>query len=65
MATEASKEVRSLGEGIAEWERITGQRAADPGCSCCGAPHSLTYTDENGNTDYNDVDYNEDEDSDW
>jgi hypothetical protein len=55
LAKGASKEVYSLNEGIAEWERITGERASDAGCPCCGAPHSFEFDGE-----YNDVDYEED-----
>jgi len=64
LATNASKEFFSLGEGVAEWERITGERASDAGCSCCGAPHSLTYEGPNGGYESNEIDYDE-EDDDW
>jgi hypothetical protein len=42
LAREASKEVASFREGIAEWERITGEDATALGCSCCGTPHSFS-----------------------
>lgn len=48
LATTAAKHVPSAAEGIAEWERVTGQSAGDLGCNCCGPPHSFTYTPDNG-----------------
>ena len=45
LATKASREGLSLGDAIEEWESITGERANDLGCSCCGTPHRFS-TDE-------------------
>lgn len=39
LATRAHKAFHSLNEGIAEWERITGEWSEDEGCECCGQPH--------------------------
>lgn len=39
LATSASVERPSIGEAVAEFERITGKAAGDEGCSCCGPPH--------------------------
>ena len=43
LATSASKEFNSEREGIAEWERITGQSERDNGCECCGPPHRFWF----------------------
>ena len=48
LATTAAKHVPSAAEGIAEWERVTGQAAGDLGCNCCGPPHYFNYTPDNG-----------------
>ena len=32
-------------EAVAEWERITGHDASDPGCECCGNPHTFFIHD--------------------
>lgn len=45
LATEATVERDSLGEAIAEWERITGENADDDGCPCCGPPHYFSEED--------------------
>lgn len=39
LAKRAHKAFHSLNEGIAEWERITGEWSEDEGCECCGQPH--------------------------
>lgn len=39
LAIAATREGLSLGEAIAEWERVTGQNSNDAGCPCCGEPH--------------------------
>lgn len=39
LATSAYREGLSLDDAIEEWERVTGERASDEGCDCCGAPH--------------------------
>jgi hypothetical protein len=46
-AYHASIESPSLDIAVATWEHITGERAADKGCACCGVPHSFT-ADDNG-----------------
>lgn len=33
----------SLDEAIAQWEAITGLRADEPGCECCGCPHDFVF----------------------
>lgn len=48
LAKSASREGLTLGEAIAEWERITGLDSAALGCSCCGAPHLFTTYNDNG-----------------
>lgn len=40
-ACKASKDFPTLAEAIREWEEITGQKASEEGCNCCGAPHSF------------------------
>lgn len=37
-----------LMDAVSEWERVTGCTATDAGCPCCGAPHSFTEYDDNG-----------------
>jgi hypothetical protein len=39
LATTAFREGLSLEEAIEEWERVTGEGAAEEGCACCGRPH--------------------------
>ncbi|UJQ86845.1 hypothetical protein PQE16_gp55 [Arthrobacter phage Reedo] len=39
LATAATRTGLSLDDAIAEWERVTGERAEDEGCDCCGQPH--------------------------
>lgn len=46
LAQEATRSGLSLEEAVAEWEKITGLESTDPGCSCCGQPH--TFTETNG-----------------
>lgn len=43
LATKAAKQFESAKEGIAEWERVTGQDAGDEGCHCCGCPHNFEF----------------------
>lgn len=58
LATGAEKHVPSPAEGVAEWERITGQSASDEGCNCCGRPHNFTFKDaETGKISYLDHTY--------
>ena len=52
--------VESVDVAVAKWEHVTKERAADPGCSCCGPPHSF-YADQGGYWDGRD----EDDDDDW
>jgi hypothetical protein len=47
LANRATKQFNSLGEGIQEWERITGKTSTELGCGCCGPPHS--FHDDKGN----------------
>lgn len=42
------RNAKSLGEAIAEWERVTGESSNALGCSCCGTPHSFTVYDDDG-----------------
>lgn len=50
ITTYARKDFSSMREAVEEWERITGQRAAEPGCyTCCGQPHYFSGTDADGN----------------
>lgn len=48
LARSAIKEgATSLEKAAEEWEQITGERATDAGCPCCGIPHTFTlYGDE-------------------
>jgi hypothetical protein len=48
LATKASKDFGSMREAVSEWESVTGQRAADEGCHCCGPPHNFSGKDEDG-----------------
>lgn len=41
LATSAERSGLTENQAIAEWETITGERAYDQGCSCCGEPHSF------------------------
>ena len=43
LATSARKPGVTLGEAIAEFDRITSADSRDVGCSCCGNPHSFTF----------------------
>lgn len=46
LARSAAKEFSTLEEAIEEFERVTGQRASDQGCNCCGVPHEFEYRNE-------------------
>lgn len=48
LATKARKRFEKMGDGICEWERLTGKSSTSVGCSCCGVPHS--FRSENINT---------------
>ena len=52
LASSASVEGKTLGEAIADWESATGAASNALGCNCCGAPHSFTFEDDNGKTEY-------------
>lgn len=52
LATDASKRFASADEGVREWSSLTGERASDVGCNCCGPPHSFTWKDDDGTTKY-------------
>ena len=52
LATSAAKETDDPDAAIREFESATGQNSSDEGCNCCGAPHSFTYTDDNGDSHY-------------
>lgn len=65
LATSASREGLSLRVAVAEWEDVTGLRAADAGCSCCGNPHSFSFEGDNGEQDWNDVDQYDEWDDEW
>lgn len=39
LADRASKEFKTLEDGIDEWEVLTGQNHLAHGCDCCGQPH--------------------------
>lgn len=32
----------TLRQAAEEWERVTGLRSTDAGCTCCGKPHNFT-----------------------
>lgn len=57
LATSATKSDTTLGEAIAEWERITGESSAALGCSCCGPPHNFTFEGEDGSWEHYSPDY--------
>jgi hypothetical protein len=46
LAKRASKDFDNVGDAIREFEKVTGQKASDEGCPCCGAPHSFSWEDE-------------------
>lgn len=52
LATHATREGLTLREAIAEWEFVTGQYSNELGCSCCGPPHSFTFTGDDKKTEY-------------
>lgn len=65
LASGATREGLTLDQAVEEWESVTGQRAADAGCSCCGHPHSFYFEGDNGEYEWNDVDPADDDDWDW
>lgn len=50
LASSATRTGLSLGDAIAEWERITGQESSALGCECCGTPHY--FAEETGDGHY-------------
>jgi len=52
LAVKASKEFPSVRDAIIEFEELTGEKATDEGCNCCGPPHTFEWTDENGKWNY-------------
>lgn len=46
LAARATRSGIGFREAIAEWESVTGARANELGCSCCGTPHGFS-SDEN------------------
>jgi hypothetical protein len=52
LASSASKDFESPDAGIEEWQEIIGQDPWEEGCNCCGAPHSFSYEDKNGEVHY-------------
>jgi hypothetical protein len=44
LAMRASKSFETPAEAIREFERVTGQKATDEGCNCCGAPHTFSWS---------------------
>lgn len=59
LATSATRKGSNPSDVVAEWERITGQKASEEGCNCCGPPHSFNYTDEEGEYHYTTVEVTE------
>jgi hypothetical protein len=51
-AGQAAKRFDSVRDGIAEWERITGQDAGAIGCTCCGPPHAFEWDADDGTHKY-------------
>lgn len=50
LATRASRRGVTFEEALAEFEKVTGQHAHEPGCQCshCGRPHHFTLYDMHG-----------------
>jgi hypothetical protein len=48
LAMSCAKAGEDPNELVREWERITGQNAADQGCNCCGPPHSFEWIGPDG-----------------
>lgn len=49
LAKRAVREGLNLREAAREWELVTGARATDAGCACCGQPHNFTEYDDDDN----------------
>lgn len=54
LATSAAIETDNPNEAIKQFERLAHQSVNDEGCSCCGPPHSFSYT-KDGKTSYLDL----------
>lgn len=54
-AMSAAKKFKNAPEGVKEWEKVTGQNAADQGCNCCGNPHNFEWHDDDGSVAYSSV----------
>jgi hypothetical protein len=52
LAKRAEKEFETPADAIREFETVTGQKASDEGCNCCGAPHSFQWTNARGEWSY-------------
>jgi len=52
LATYAEKETDNIKSLLQEFEAITGQDVSDEGCNCCGAPHSFSWYDDDGDYHY-------------
>lgn len=52
LASSATLETDDFEQGVYDWESITGQRAADEGCNCCGSPHSFSFEATDGTWHY-------------
>ena len=48
LAKSATRHGLDLIEAKDEWERVTRKSSTEPGCPCCGQPHSFTEYDDNG-----------------
>ena len=59
LATYAYRPDLNMRDAADEFEAVTGLNPTEPGCSCCGQPHTFTEYDDDGkyvtsgpNTDY-------------
>lgn len=57
LATSASVETDDPQAALDQWKQITGEDPEDEGCNCCGPPHSFSFTDNDGNYKYFNVEY--------
>lgn len=46
LATSATRSGLSYKAAIKEWEKVTGNKARDQGCVCCGPPHAFYIDDD-------------------
>lgn len=56
VAGTCAKRFDTAEEGVREWEDITGQRAGEVGCNCCGRPHDFEFFTSKDNSAYMRVD---------